>query len=48
MLLDLAARGDLGAKTGKGLYDWTGRDVEALKTRAAEKLRRILAIVQEP
>ena len=48
MLLDLAARGDLGAKTGKGLYDWTGRDAEALKTRAADKLRRILAIVQEP
>ncbi|MDH3699879.1 MAG: 3-hydroxyacyl-CoA dehydrogenase NAD-binding domain-containing protein [Alphaproteobacteria bacterium] len=48
MLLDLAARGDLGAKTGKGLYDWAGRDVDALKARAADKLRRILAIVQEP
>ena len=48
MLLDLAARGDLGAKTGKGLYDWEGRDVEDIKRRAADKLRRILAIVQEP
>lgn len=48
MLLDLAARGDLGAKTGKGLYDWAGRDVDALRARAADKLRRILAIVQEP
>lgn len=47
MLLDLAARGDLGAKTGKGLYDWEGRDVEDIKRRAADKLRRILAIVQE-
>ncbi len=48
MLLDLAARGDLGAKTGKGLFDWEGRDVDAVKRRAADKLQRILAIVQEP
>lgn len=40
-------RGDLGVKSGKGFYDWRGRDVGAYKRRAADKVRRILAIVRE-
>ena len=48
LLQEMAARGDLGVKTGKGFYDWRGRDAEAQKAKAADKLARILAIVQEP
>lgn len=48
MVQDMAANGQLGVKTGRGLYDWEGRDADALKQRSADKLRRILAIVQEP
>ena len=41
MLQDMAARGDLGVKTGKGFYDWSGKDVEAFKHMAAAKLERL-------
>ena len=47
LLQDMVARGDTGVATGKGFYDWSGRDVEALKARWADKVKRILAIVQE-
>jgi len=47
LVQDMYARGDLGVKTGKGFYDWTGRDVDAYKRKAAEKLKRILAIIEE-
>ena len=33
MLGDLVAEGSLGHKTGKGLYDWTVKDMEQLKNR---------------
>ncbi|MCC6860601.1 MAG: 3-hydroxyacyl-CoA dehydrogenase family protein [Bryobacterales bacterium] len=33
LMFDLVARGDLGAKTGKGFYDWSVKDVEAVKAR---------------
>ena len=47
LVQDMYARGDLGVKTGKGFYDWSGRDVDAYKRKAAEKLKRILAIIEE-
>jgi 3-hydroxybutyryl-CoA dehydrogenase len=43
-----AAAGDLGVKTGRGLYDWSGVDVDEYRRRAADKLARILAIAAEP
>ncbi len=44
---DMVARGELGVKSGKGFYDWSSRDVEAYKTRAARKLTRILEILSQ-
>lgn len=44
---EMPTRGELGVKSGKGFYDWRGRDVDAYKRRAADKVRRILAIVRE-
>ncbi|MBO89501.1 MAG: hypothetical protein CMP14_08265 [Rickettsiales bacterium] len=41
MLQDMAARGDLGIKSGKGFYDWSGQDVDAFKRKAAAKLKRL-------
>ncbi len=47
LLLDKVEAGDFGVSTGQGFYDWRQRDVEAHKSRAADKLARILAIVLE-
>jgi 3-hydroxybutyryl-CoA dehydrogenase len=44
---DMVARGEEGVKSGKGFYDWSGRDVEAYKRRAMEKMSRILEILSE-
>ena len=43
----LAADGHDGVKTGRGFYDWAGKDVAALRRKNADKLRRILAIAEE-
>ncbi len=43
----LAADGHDGVKTGRGFYDWAARDLAALHRKNADKLRRILAIVNE-
>ena len=37
----LVARGDLGLKTGKGLYDWTPESAEVLRQRIAQALVEI-------
>ncbi len=47
VLQDLVAAGHLGVKTGRGFYDWRGRDVEEYQKTCADKLRRILAILAE-
>lgn len=44
---DMVARGEEGVKSGKGFYDWSGRDVEDYKRRAMEKISRILKILSE-
>jgi 3-hydroxybutyryl-CoA dehydrogenase len=33
LMHDLVERGDLGAKTGKGFYDWSKKDINAVKAR---------------
>ncbi len=33
LLRDMVQRGELGAKTGRGFYDWSRKDIEAVKTR---------------
>lgn len=47
LLQDMVARGDLGMSTGKGFYDWSGRDTATLKAKWADKVKRILAVLQE-
>lgn len=41
MVQDMAARGDIGIKSGRGFYDWTRRDIEAHRRKAAAKLERL-------
>ncbi len=41
------ARGDLGISTGKGFYDWRGRDPERVKADAAAKLAKVLAALDD-
>jgi 3-hydroxybutyryl-CoA dehydrogenase len=43
LLLDeKVSRGELGAKTGRGFYDWTFRDINTAKARRDEFLIRFL------
>lgn len=44
---EMVARGEEGAKSGKGFYDWSGRDTESYKRRAMEKMSQILEILAE-
>lgn len=46
LIHDLVDNGHLGVKTGRGFYDWSGRDVEAYKADVAARLKAILAIVE--
>lgn len=41
LVTELVERGDLGLKTGKGLYDWTPDSAEALRQRIAQALVEI-------
>lgn len=41
MVQDMAARGDIGVKSGKGFYDWAERDVDAYRKAAAATLERL-------
>ena len=43
---DRYERGDLGAKTGLGFYDWSGHDIEAYKARAEHKLQRLIHLLK--
>jgi len=46
-LQDMVARGDVGIRSGKGFYDWRGRDGAATARRAAERLARLLAYLEQ-
>jgi len=47
VLQDLYAAGHLGIKTGKGFYDWSGKDPERVKAEAARKLTELLAYLKQ-
>lgn len=40
-------RGDLGLKTGRGFYDWSGADPASVRTATAAKVARIVALMKE-
>ena len=46
-LQDLYEAGHLGIKTGKGFYDWSGKDPERVKTEAGRKLSELLAYLKQ-
>lgn len=46
-LQDMVARGDVGIRSGRGFYDWHGRDGAAAQRRAAERLERLLAYLEK-
>ncbi len=43
IITEKVARGETGAKAGKGFYDWTGKDVEALRSK---KQRQVIALMR--
>ena len=47
ILQDKFEAGELGIKTGKGFYDWAGRDTAAFKADRQAKLDRLLAFLDE-
>ncbi len=46
-LQDLYEAGHLGIKTGKGFYDWSGKDPEQVKAEAGRKLNDLLAYLRK-
>ncbi len=46
-LQDLYAAGHLGIKTGKGFYDWSGKDPDQVKAEAGRRLSELLAYLQQ-
>ena len=46
-LQDLYEAGHLGIKTGKGFYDWSGKDPEQVKAEAGRKLSELLAYLKQ-
>ena len=47
VLQDLYAAGHLGIKSGKGFYDWSGKDPGEVKAEAARKLAELLAYLKQ-
>jgi 3-hydroxybutyryl-CoA dehydrogenase len=45
-LQNMVARGDLGVRSGKGFYDWSGRDPSEVQRQANERLVRLLAFLE--
>ena len=45
-LQDMVARGDVGVASGRGFYEWSGRDPAAVRRRANERLQRLLAYLE--
>jgi 3-hydroxybutyryl-CoA dehydrogenase len=44
-LQNMVARGDVGIRSGRGFYDWTGRDTAKAQRQASERLQRLLAFL---
>jgi 3-hydroxybutyryl-CoA dehydrogenase len=47
MLQEKYAAGDLGAKSGRGFYDWRDQDVDAVRRDAKKKLEDLLAYLAD-
>ena len=43
MVKEMVERGELGLKTGKGFYDWSGADEDAVRTEKYEALLKLMA-----
>jgi 3-hydroxybutyryl-CoA dehydrogenase len=43
----MAARGDVGIRSGRGFYDWTGRDTVAATRNAQARLERLLRFLED-
>ncbi|MGI5836221.1 MAG: 3-hydroxyacyl-CoA dehydrogenase family protein, partial [Chloroflexota bacterium] len=46
-LAEKVARGEIGAKAGKGFFDWAGKDVEALRLKKQEQLLLLVKALKE-
>src|SRR5262249_17803318 len=46
-LQNMVAQGDLGVRSGKGFYDWRGRDATEVQRQANERLRRLIAFLKD-
>jgi 3-hydroxybutyryl-CoA dehydrogenase len=47
VLQELYEAGHLGIKTGRGFYDWSGKDPDRVKAEAARKLTELLAYLKQ-
>lgn len=47
VLQELYAAGHLGIKSGRGFYDWSGKDPAEVKAEAARKIEELLAYLKE-
>jgi 3-hydroxybutyryl-CoA dehydrogenase len=47
LVQEMVARGDVGVRSGRGFYDWHGRDTVAMQRRASERLQRLLAYLEK-
>lgn len=45
-LQDMVARGDVGVRSGKGFYEWSGQDAGEMQRRANARLQRLLAFLE--
>jgi 3-hydroxybutyryl-CoA dehydrogenase len=47
LIAERVARGETGVKAGKGFYDWTGKDMDALRRKKFDHLMRLFKAVKE-
>lgn len=46
LLQNMVARGEIGAKAGKGWYDWSGIDAQTATAAAAQRLKLLLTFLE--
>ena len=46
MLQNMVRRGDTGLSAGRGFYDWSGCDIEAVRKQASSQLARLLEFLE--
>ncbi len=47
MLQSMVARGETGLAAGKGFYEWTGYDVEAVRRQSSSRLEELMNFIDE-